>query len=117
MLTFYITPQPQPRINYKGRFTARAKRYYQYCEDLKKEALINHYHVGECLNITFYLPMPKSWSQKKKALMDQQPHRQKPDLSNLVKAFEDALLKEDCQIHTYQEIDKMWGKTGMIIIH
>lgn len=61
--------------------------------------------------------MPASWSEKKKAEMDGRPHQQKPDLSNLVKAFEDALTDNDQSINLYREVKKIWGKYGKIVIH
>ena len=33
-------------------------------------------------HVTFVLPMPKSWSKKKRAEMNGQPHQGKPDLDN-----------------------------------
>ena len=34
----------------------------------------------------FEMPMPKSWSKKKRAAMDGKPHQSVPDADNLVKA-------------------------------
>ena len=39
--------------------------------------------------------MPKSWSAKKKLAMRGKPHRQKPDIDNLVKAVIDSIYPED----------------------
>lgn len=67
--------------------------------------------------ITFIMPMPPSWSEKKCAAYDGQPHTQKPDLDNLLKAFKDSVFPEDEHIHTYaQPIRKVWGRVGEIII-
>jgi len=41
----------------------------------------------------FFMKMPKSWSKKKKSEMIGLPHIKKPDLSNLIKFYEDALNK------------------------
>ncbi len=46
----------------------------------------------------FYMPLPKSWSDKKKQRMLGQPHISKPDWSNLLKFIEDCctgILFED----------------------
>lgn len=43
------------------------------------------------LYITAYMPIPASWSSKKKALMEGAPHFKKPDCSNIQKAVEDGL--------------------------
>jgi len=60
--------------------------------------------------------MPKSWSKKKKEEMYCQPHKQRPDLDNLIKALQDCLCEEDSHIHTYLDVSKVWGKDGAIII-
>jgi Holliday junction resolvase RusA-like endonuclease len=54
------------------------------------------------LEVNFYMPMPSSWSEKKKAKMDGKPHVFKPDFSNLLKFVEDCATgicyKDDCLI-------------------
>ena len=70
------------------------------------------------LKVTFYMPMPKSWSEKKKEKMNLSWHFQKPDASNLVKALEDALndvaYKDDCQI-AWLWVEKKWYTCGGIV--
>ncbi len=66
-------------------------------------------------HITFVLPMPPSWSKKKRDAMDGQPHQQKPDLDNLKKSLLDALFEDDSHIWDART-SKVWGETGMIII-
>lgn len=58
--------------------------------------------------------MPKSWPKKKKEQFNNQPHKSRPDLDNLVKAFKDALLEEDSHIWAYGRIEKVWGHEGRI---
>lgn len=67
-------------------------------------------------SITFVIPMPKSWSKKKKRYMNRIPHQQKPDVDNLLKSLLDAVLPEDCKVWHFREIKKRWGSTGKIII-
>lgn len=58
-------------------------------------------------SITFFFPVPASWSKKKKARYHLQPHLQRPDLDNCIKAMLDSMLKEDK--HIYQlEASKYW---------
>ena len=66
--------------------------------------------------IQFCLPMPKSWNDEKRQEMDGKPHTQVPDLSNLLKALEDALYADDSTIHTYAGLSKIWGRSGFISI-
>jgi len=44
-----------------------------------------------CLEVVFYLPIPASWSKKKRAEQEGAPHARKPDLSNLLKGLEDCM--------------------------
>jgi Holliday junction resolvase RusA-like endonuclease len=67
-------------------------RYWQFCNECQRAKV----WVPEAgATIVFYLPMPESWSRKKRALYDGQPHQQKPDLDNLVKAVLDAIYGDD----------------------
>jgi hypothetical protein len=87
-------------------------RYRAFCDELRlKGAKI----PTDGAMIEFALPMPKSWSERKKARMDGQEHEQKPDLSNLIKSVEDALLADDSIIHTIAA-RKTWARTGSIRI-
>lgn len=66
-------------------------------------------------SITFVLPMPQSWPAKKRAAMDGQPHRQKPDLDNLLGGLFDAAMPlEDCHIAELGALRKVWGQVGSI---
>ena len=64
-------------------------------------------------SITFGMPMPNSWSKKKKLEMDGQPHTQRPDIDNLAKALFDALYEDDSGIHTVA-LKKVWSVNGYI---
>jgi Holliday junction resolvase RusA-like endonuclease len=66
--------------------------------------------------ITFYLPIPKSWNKRKKAEMLNKPHRQKPDLDNLIKALGDALYGDDSSIASITA-HKQWAEEGGIAIN
>jgi len=66
--------------------------------------------------ITFILPMPKSWSKKKKEQMYLKPATSRPDLDNLIKALWDAVHNEDKNLWKIGESQKLWGYEGEIII-
>ena len=67
-------------------------------------------------HIEFGVPMPKSWSKKKKAAMRGKPHVQRPDLDNYLKALFDALYEEDCAIHCLAQVKKVWADKGYLWI-
>lgn len=77
----------------------------KYREDLPSE-----------LSLVFHLPMPPSWSQKKRAEMAGKPHQQKPDFDNLAKAVCDALASEDSYIWRCH-VEKYWAEEGAIDIN
>ena len=115
MQTLSITPCPAPRMVHSDRWKKRppVMRYFAFKKHLQ---LLRPEVNWDCLSIMFVLPMPKSWSEKKKKLHVGTPHKSRPDLDNLVKSFCDSLLGEDSMIWRYGEITKMWGRDGLIIL-
>jgi Holliday junction resolvase RusA-like endonuclease len=117
MIEFDIDPIAKPRMTSSDRWQKRevVQRYYAFKDELRLLARQKNYKIGNRLDISFILPIPKSKSEKEKEKLDSTPHLQKPDLDNLIKAFLDALLENDSKIwliHAY----KLWGKKGKIII-
>ncbi|GAP76973.1 endodeoxyribonuclease RusA [Pseudoalteromonas sp. SW0106-04] len=87
-------------------------RYFAYKDQCRLQgvALPTHgYHI------TFVLPMPKSWSKKKRMNMLGQPHLNKPDKDNLEKALLDAIFEEDSVVWDGR-VTKLWGEEGQIIV-
>ena len=71
-------------------------------------------------SIVWYIEMPDSWSEEKKAAMKGTHHLGKPDLSNLLKAIEDALYsprytgRDDKVIWKMGSMAKLWWDKGQI---
>lgn len=109
-----ITPVPKPRQTQRDRWAKRpcVLRYREF-KDQVKDMGINVPETG--CRMIFVLPMPRSWSNKKKAAMLGQPHKQKPDTDNMIKAVLDAVYTEDSQIYHVDGL-KFWGSSGAIII-
>lgn len=63
--------------------------------------------IPDAINMRFFLPMPPSWSEKKKAAMCHKGHRSKPDIDNLEKGLMDALLKDDAGVWRTNKV-KLW---------
>lgn len=108
---FLITPVPKPRMTRYSKWNKKNQDYFKWVSSLQ---LLNPKVDWDNLEIDFILPMPASWSDKKKKDYDGKPHLQTPDLDNLVKAFKDALLKQDSQVWKYDRIIKLWGYEGLI---
>jgi len=47
--------------------------------------------VPVSIDITFFMPIPKSTSKKKQKLLEGQHHSKRPDLDNLIKHLNDSL--------------------------
>lgn len=109
-----IVPVAKPRMTQRDKWKGRdcVKRYHAF----KDECRLHHLRVnlsGD--HITFIIPMPQSWPEKKKTNMDGLPHQLKPDADNLLKAVWDAMLPNDCAVWDCR-VTKRWGRTGKIII-
>ena len=109
-----ITPCAKPRMTRRDRWAKRkcVLKYFAFSEELNLKMLglidLNGY------TLTFGLPMPKSWSKKKRLEMDGQPHTQTPDIDNLCKALLDALYASDSGIHELA-LKKVWSTNGFIL--
>lgn len=87
--------------------------YWQYKAELEKQARALSYQIGHTLDIEFFLPMPASWSKKKRLEMNGAPHQNKPDIDNLIKAFLDCLKQNDSDVWSVTAT-KRWGVEGFI---
>ena len=86
-------------------------QYRSFKDEVRHHGVVlpQNYHV------IFVIPMPKSWSKKKKVQMHGQPNRQIPDKDNLEKALLDALYEQDCGMWDGR-VTKVWGYLGEIIV-
>jgi Holliday junction resolvase RusA-like endonuclease len=110
-----IVPVPKPRMTQSDRWKSRpcTARYWEF-----KENLINLFgglELHEQVGLIFTMPMPDSWSDKKKLLMNGKPHQAKPDIDNLVKSIFDCLAESDSYIWRVDAV-KYWGRNGSIEI-
>jgi len=113
-MIYDITPVPKPRQTQSDKWKKRpcVMRYRAFADECRLKK-VNIHDMGD--TVTFWMPMPKSWSKKKKEEMDQTPHQQRPDIDNLTKALLDALFKEDCTVWSICT-HKIWAYKGAIEI-
>lgn len=64
-------------------------------------------HEIRTLAATVFLPIPKSYSKKKKSELAGSPHLKRPDASNILKGLEDALTDDDSGIY-FEAIGKYY---------
>ena len=118
MITFKIRPVPKPRQSIRDKWSPSKStlRYRLFADELRYQAMDMKFVLPDSFAVEFVIPMPKSWSIRQKSLMNGRPHKQTPDLSNLLKSLEDALRKEDKEIWDVHA-SKRWGETGLIRIY
>lgn len=109
-----VTPAPKPRMTRRDKWKQRPSvmRYRAYCDAIRASGLT----VEDGDHVQFWLPMPKSWSKRKQAESAGKPHKQKPDLDNLLKALFDALHEDDAHISAISA-EKGWARKGEVVIY
>lgn len=111
---------PREKLRPEGlKRLLRLEKYNQYKVELLAESRRVRFSLPpEGASVIFFVPVPKSWSKKKKKQYHGKLHQAKPDLSNLLKAFEDAICTEDKYIAHYAGLSKRWVdfETGWIDI-
>lgn len=114
MVRYSITPVGKPRMTQRDKWQQRPPvlRYRLFCDEIRLHDITL---PEQGAHVVFVMPMPSSWSSKKRAAHDGQPHRQKPDIDNLQKALLDALFDDDAHIWDIRA-SKIWGEEGQIVI-
>lgn len=110
---YSITPVPKPRMVRSDSWRKRpcVLKYWAF----KDGCLLKKVKLYPSMKIIFWLPMPKSWSKKKRAEMLGKPHQSRPDIDNLLKSILD-LLEDDSHIWDIY-VRKLWGDAGSIEIY
>lgn len=107
-LVYDVVPMGAVRMTGRGKFVkSNAQRYLAYKEEIcwqtrqqmkNKEPITGPIEV----NVLFLMPIPKSWSKKKKVEAIEQYHTKRPDTDNLIKGLFDSLnnivWKDDNQV-------------------
>ena len=115
--TFHVTPCPAPRMSQRDRWAKRpcVLRYFAYRDAVQAQAFEQAFRLPADLAVTFVLPMPASWSAKRRRLADGLAHQGRPDLDNLCKAFLDAMASEDGYVWRLRA-EKRWGIKGKVVV-
>jgi Holliday junction resolvase RusA-like endonuclease len=118
--TFDIKPTSKPRMVRSDKWKKRTvtDSYWAFKAELELNANIQGLKTLpssiDC--VLFVVPMPESWSEKKKKEHDGMPHMQRPDLDNFLKGLQDCLCAEDSHIWRIKNLTKIWGRQGQLII-
>ena len=111
---YEIIPMPKPRQTRRDQWKKRPAvlRYRAFCDHVRLAGV----KVPESgAHVVFWVPMPDSWSQKKRSAMLYKPHTQRPDLDNYVKALLDGCYAEDSTVWRLSA-EKRWHTRGLIDI-
>lgn len=99
--TLPVTPMGAPRMTRRDKWKRRpcVVEYFAFRDAVRAESARAGLTLPDSgYHVTFYLPPPASWSAKKKAAHEGQPHQSKPDKDNLEKALLDALFEDDSHV-------------------
>lgn len=110
--TYYGKPIGKPRMTRRDVWKKRpiVLRYRKFADEIRA-ASGKLPSSPDMVVITAWMPMPKSWSRKKRDLLNNRPCRTRPDVDNVIKAVMDALFDEDCGIWVGVAI-KYWCPIG-----
>jgi hypothetical protein len=110
-MRYDITPMGAPRMTRRDKWAKRpvVMRYFALRDEIRASGMV----ITDWSFVTFGIPMPDSWSKRKKAEFLGKPHRNRPDCDNLWKFLGDSIFQEDCHISRIQ-CRKIWAEKGFI---
>lgn len=109
-----ITPVAKPRMTRSDKWKRRPAvlKYRAFCDEIRARR-VSLPDPGA--HVVFHVPMPASWSRKKREAHRDQAHTQRPDVDNFTKAILDALYGDDSHIWDVRAT-KVWADRGGISI-
>lgn len=126
---FDVAPCPAPRMTKSDKWKTNPNhwdplkrqrpavaRYFRFRDTLRRQANELDFKMGETLEMVVFVPMPASWSEKKKDRMSGMPCKVKPDNDNYLKAFRDALSENDGNIW-HDDCQKHYAFRGAILVY
>lgn len=113
MKSYPITPVAAPRMMRSDKWKKR-KCVLQY-RAFRDEVRLRRVTLPVPYKVTFWMPMPLSWSAKKRSEWAGKPHMNKPDKDNLEKALLDSIYKDDSVVWSGW-VEKRWAETGAITV-
>ena len=114
VITINVAPCSKPRMTRADKWKKRPSvvKFFAFRDAVKQSSV--HNIALESFDIEFYIQMPKSWSKKKKTKMNGEPHQQRPDLDNYIKAWCDSVCEEDSVVWRFKASKRWTDKPGHI---
>ena len=108
-----VAPVAKPRMTQRDKWKQRpcVLAYHAFKDQLRAMDA----PIFDRIELAFAIPMPPSWSKAKKERMRFEPHQQRPDLDNLVKAYLDAMTDDDSIVWEVRAT-KRWDAEGSIVV-
>jgi Holliday junction resolvase RusA-like endonuclease len=126
---FDIIPTSAPRMSQSDKWKTNPNhqdpkkrqrevvtKYFAFKDNLRWQAKQMNYEFKNYLDFVFIVPIPNSFSEKKKERLNGTPVKTKPDIDNYVKAFMDSLKSEDGDVWFIKAI-KVYGFKGSILVY
>jgi Holliday junction resolvase RusA-like endonuclease len=110
--TIFLDPN---HIDPNKRQRPAVTMYFNFKNTLVAQAKKMGFTLGQTLDAVYLIPMPDSWSGKRKAEMVGMPCKSVPDTDNITKAILDALRENDSDIW-WEKAEKRWSYRGSILI-
>jgi len=90
-------------------------RYHAWQDILRYQAEQVGFELKIPYEAVYFMPMPKSWSKKKKEKHIGMPHKNKSDIDNISKGIFDTLHSKDQEIWS-EDVKKIWAYNGSIVV-
>lgn len=103
-------------IDPKKRQRKPVREYFAWKTLIRLQAKQLNYELKDTLDAVYLIPMPNSWSEKKKERMNGLPCKVKPDTDNITKALKDSLKDQDSEVW-FEKAEKRWSFKGSILIY
>lgn len=112
----YGTPVGKPRMTRRDVWKKRSPvvKYREWCD--KARSVIGPLPPAQqvkSVSITAHFEPHKSWSKKKRLEAEDQPHRQKPDIDNVIKTVCDCFWQDDASIYAVSAT-KLWAREAKL---
>ena len=110
-----ICPVPKPRQTQADKWQKRPAvlRYRAFADECRLKKVVVP-PTGAW--VLFSMPVPKRIAEADKQARLGQPHRQRPDIDNLLKALLDALYHDDSGVSDIRAT-KVWAENGSITVY
>lgn len=110
--TIFTNPNhPDP----KKRQREAVARYFEFQNTVWQQYRDFKLALPDHFEIVFCVPMPSSWSDKKKTKFNRMPCKSRPDVDNYLKAFMDTIKIEDGSVWKCP-VQKIYAYKGSIIL-